>query len=54
MKKELSFVLIVCKTLEDVHKAHRKYLSKKGLKLSFKQCVFQGNKKYLNLQNGDK
>gem|GEM_PF-6657323 len=32
MKKELSFGLIVCKTLEDVHKTHKTYLSKKRLK----------------------
>ena len=34
-------VLIVCKTLEDVHEAKKKYLEKKRLRLSLAHCIFQ-------------
>jgi len=35
--------LIVCHTLEDVRNAHREYMRARKFKLSFAQCVFQGN-----------
>ncbi len=52
--QSISYEFIVCKTLQDVEEAKKKYLAKKGLRLRLSHCVFQSKYTKLNRVKNDK